>query len=333
MARYEISGISLSPQGGKTGKRILETLEDKKKIKDLSVKWYYRPELHEETDSSFIVMDKSLAEWVADRFEDSSILIFIGSISRVFMLTAPYAADHANGMTILVIDEFGRFCVPLLSGRRNEGGELASLFEKELGITAVDMLSAKKGHDFSIERFAKENRMTISNSDYAREIMTSLYNGETVGLYTNYRFTGVIPLGMEFTKTGEKGIYISPSFHNAFFDRTLWLIPRCMIVDIDCPPGTISNILLNAIDAVLKKLSLFQEAIEIICVPMPYSSDSLLSSFCGDRDIKIMAMEKGDIRPKYDEHGFEYRPVCDMEVKGGIRCKVSMKNIVLHFLG
>ncbi len=333
MARYLISGISVSPQGGRIAKEILGVLENEKNNTDLSVKWYHRPDAPDTDDPQFISMEESLTEWTANRFQDSTILIFIGNLSRVFMLTAPYVPEYANNMTILVIDEHGKFCVPLLSGRRNEGGKFAEIFEKKLGITAVDMLSSKKGYDFSIERFAKENRMTISNKDYAREIMTSLHAGETVGIYTNYRFTGALPMGMEFRDSGEKGIYISPSFHNAYFNRTLWLIPRCMIVDFECPPDTLSHSLLVAIDTVFRELNLFQEAIEIIRVPQAFIDDSLLNLFCGDRDIKLTVLTSSENVSLSDVRGYKYQPICDMALEENIRCRVAMKNIVLSFLG
>jgi len=236
-------------------------------------------------------------------------------------------------MAILVIDEFGKFCVPLLAGRRNEGMDFANLLEQELGITAVNMLSARKGYDFSIERFASENNMTISNADYAREIMARLGSGKPVGIYTNYRFKGALPLGMEFTDKGEIGIYISPSFSNAFFHRTLWLIPRCVIVDLHCAPSTLAHTILSTLEKVLKKLNLYQEAIEKIRVPSEYTEDKILVTYCQDREIELGRLENSGNRVQFAEGGYDYQVISDMRTDDGLRYRVAMKNIELSFLG
>ena len=333
MARYNVSGISVTPMGLKLGKKICRVLAQEKDENDLFLRWYHRPDQEETVEEPFIAVDTSLKDWVRARFEDSNVLVFIGTISRVFMLTASYAADHADNMAILVIDEFGRFCVPLLSGRRNEGITIARLLEKELSVTAVDMLSARKGHDFSIRRFARENRMTISNDDYAQEIMTALEDGKPVGLYTNYRFTGALPLGMEFTDRGEVGIYISPSYHNAFFERTLWLIPRCIIVRIDCKTDAKPKSVASAVETVFKQLNLYQEAIEKLIIPEGLDDTGFLHSFCKDRDIRLCEEKQTGTIPQFDEDGYEYQVICDTVNEDGIGCKVAMKNLVLAFLG
>ena len=57
-----------------------------------------------------------LDEWTAAQFAASDALIYIGAVGIAVRAIAPYCRSKAADPAVVVLDECGRFAVPLLSG-------------------------------------------------------------------------------------------------------------------------------------------------------------------------------------------------------------------------
>lgn len=58
----------------------------------------------------------SLAEWTAAAFAQNEALIFVGAVGIAVRAIAPFCRSKASDPAVVVVDECGRFAVPLLSG-------------------------------------------------------------------------------------------------------------------------------------------------------------------------------------------------------------------------
>ena len=57
-----------------------------------------------------------LAEWTSTQFAQADALIFVGAVGIAVRAIAPHCKSKATDPAVVVLDECGRFAVPLLSG-------------------------------------------------------------------------------------------------------------------------------------------------------------------------------------------------------------------------
>ncbi|TDO99405.1 cobalt-precorrin 5A hydrolase [Marinomonas balearica] len=75
---------------------------------------------------------KPFKETVQDYFKQGDSLIFICATGIVIRTLAPVLESKLSDPAVLVMDEFGRFVIPLLSGHEGGANHLASQLEKQL---------------------------------------------------------------------------------------------------------------------------------------------------------------------------------------------------------
>ena len=66
-----------------------------------------------------------LTDWTAAQFAQSDALIFVGAAGIAVRAIAPHCRSKAADPAVVVLDEGGRFAIPLLSGHLGGANELA----------------------------------------------------------------------------------------------------------------------------------------------------------------------------------------------------------------
>ena len=66
-----------------------------------------------------------LAEWTSTQFAQADALIFVGAVGIAVRAIAPHCKSKATDPAVVVLDECGRFAVPLLSGHLGGANALA----------------------------------------------------------------------------------------------------------------------------------------------------------------------------------------------------------------
>ncbi len=90
------------------------------------------------TDSEIVEkVESNLKEWTKIQFHEKDVLIFIGATGIAVRAIAPFVKDKKTDPAVLVLDEQGRYCIPLLSGHIGGANEIASLLEQKIGTEAV----------------------------------------------------------------------------------------------------------------------------------------------------------------------------------------------------
>ena len=66
-----------------------------------------------------------LSDWTAENFQKSDALIFIGAVGIAVRAIAPHCKSKATDPAVIVLDERGRFSIPILSGHLGGANDLA----------------------------------------------------------------------------------------------------------------------------------------------------------------------------------------------------------------
>ena len=283
-----ITGICFTKAGMELAEKIKNLLPLFRKEKELTSQWYYKGKYFSEREQTdFSTVCCPVREWAADRFRDSDGIIFIGAAGIAVRAIAPYVQDKRKDPAVIVLDEKGKFCIPLLSGHIGGANELAEWLAGEIGSIPVITTATDVNGRFAVDVYAKKNDMVISNMTYAKEISAALLSGEQVGFYTNFPVKGELPEGISWTHEADLGIYISPSYHSAYFDHTLWLIPRCLTIGIGCRKGVSARQIEKLVEDTLRDYSLYPEAILQVATIDLKKDEPGLMEFCRSRDLPL----------------------------------------------
>lgn len=71
------------------------------------------------------VIDVPLSEWTGKYFNEAQALIFVGACGIAVRSIAPHVKNKMTDPAVVVVDEAGKFAVPVLSGHVGGANELA----------------------------------------------------------------------------------------------------------------------------------------------------------------------------------------------------------------
>ena len=146
--------------------------------------------------------------------------VFVGAAGIAVRAVAPFVRDKLRAPAVLVVDESGRFVIPLLSGHAGGANELARLLSERLSAIPV-ITTATDIHDvFSVDTFARQHHLSIVEKDEIKHLSGALLEGEPIGALTP-----------------ECGFLISGKPVGKPFTHTLHLVPQDLVIGMGCRSG------------------------------------------------------------------------------------------------
>ncbi len=180
-----------------------------------------------------------LKEWVEESFFMRQPLIFIGACGIAIRSIAPYVKDKLSDPPVIVLDEMGRFVIPVLSGHVGGANELAVEIAKRCSGQAVVTTATDVEAVFSVDVFAKNNGLQIMNRDGIVKISSKILKGEKASLWIEpsikVQRECLSPEIRVLENTAEMpaDIIIGEQKEGAI----LWLKPKNLVVGIGCRKG------------------------------------------------------------------------------------------------
>jgi len=212
-----------------------------------------------------------LREFVPNVFIKGNILIFVGSAGIAVRGIAGLIKDKTTDPAVIVIDELGRYVIPILSGHIGGANQFAEKLGELIHAEPVITTATDINKIFSVDTYAVQNKYTIVNPDCIKHISGALLEGQEIGLHTPFEIYGKLPDNIVLKSNGNVGILISDlrDSEDAFpYNQTLKLMPKCFHVGI----GARRNIPYDSLkDYFLETLS--GESIPLSCVGSVSSID------------------------------------------------------------
>lgn len=122
----------------------------------------------------------SAADVCKSAFDKKAALVFIGASGIAVRFVAPFVKDKLTDPPVIVIDELGRFVIPLLSGHVGGANELAGDISDAIGAVPVITTATDINEAFSADLFAKEHGLTIENREGIARVASSSLEGKPV---------------------------------------------------------------------------------------------------------------------------------------------------------
>lgn len=262
----KISCISFTARGAQTAERIREALltdEDSSVSLWLCRKDEGREQLPPGTES----VSGSAGEWTAVHFQEDDALIFVGACGIAVREIAPYLKSKKTDPAVVVVDESGRWAIPIVSGHLGGANALSSRIASGIGAESVITTATDLRGAFAVDMFAKKNHLAVSSMQLAKEVSAAVLDGRPVGFYADgFDVEGKAPDGLcvlpkdsplylkeRDTDRPSLGIVLSLSDRKEYFERTLSLVPQGVILGAGCrknrEPEQFEQFVLMALEA------------------------------------------------------------------------------------
>lgn len=239
-------------------KRNLELL--KSQFDEIEVHSYFKssqPEVQREAkkDLRCTALSESVAEWTKFVFSWADAILFIGAAGIAVRAIAPLIQDKFYDPAVLVMDEQGIYCIPLLAGHVGGANELTWKIRQVIGCQPVITTATDVNHRFAVDVFAKKNGLCMEDRILAKDISAALLAEEPVGFFSDFPWTGELPDGLKAGQLCHRNIHITSS--NDFEEeKTLKLVPPTIVVGVGCRKHTQADRIQSAIWQTFQELKL-----------------------------------------------------------------------------
>ena len=130
-----------------------------------------------------------LADWTARQFAGSDALVFVGAVGIAVRAIAPHCQSKAQDPAVVVLDECGRFAVPILSGHLGGANDLARALAAVCGAVPV------------ITTATDANGVFMTSTNHINPVVSLAGRTIYVGSSLYVHFHG---FGEEYTKRSEE---------------------------------------------------------------------------------------------------------------------------------
>lgn len=179
----------------------------------------------------------NLKETVKRHFTDDAV-IFIGAVGIAVRSIAPYIKDKFCDPAVLVIDELGRYVIPLLSGHVGGANELANYIGEALSAAPIITTATDINGTFAVDIFAKKNNLLISSRKLAKDVSAALLDNNCIDIDSDIKSIDVKELKKKLNpknKTCDIKVRITDRIYD---DTVLTLIPKNLYIGVGCKKNT-----------------------------------------------------------------------------------------------
>lgn len=230
-------------------------------------------------NDNLLPIKDNLKDIIKAAFHQSEAIIFIGAAGIAVRLIAPYITTKDKDPAVLVIDENGKFVIPILSGHLGGANKIACEIADKIRGQAVITTATDCNQVFAVDVWAKEQELYIHNINNIKYISSALLRGEQIGFVSEYLVETKVP--DFFTKRDAKaGILISEDITKAPFHNTLNLSPKCYVLGIGCRKDTDILLLEDTVLASLQRLNISPSLLKAVATINIKAEEPAIKAFC-----------------------------------------------------
>lgn len=190
---------------------------------------------------------ESLNAWAGRYFHSVRALIFVGACGIAVRAIAPHVESKLSDPAVIVIDESGRFVIPVLSGHIGGANELARMIADKIHAQAVITTATDVNNIIAVDEWAVRNECVIENPENIKYISGSMLEGHNAGVTVAHDSTAPseghnanVAVTYDSTVPSEGhnvGVAITCDNIPVPFPVTLWLRPKMLVLGAGCHKG------------------------------------------------------------------------------------------------
>lgn len=237
-------------------------------------------------------VDTSLAGTQLSRFAqqamvDCDLVVFVGAAGIAVRAVAPYLAGKAFDPAVVVIDEAGRFVIPILSGHLGGANALAERLADGLGAQAVITTATDSRAAFAVDSWAAAHGCAVLDPENIKHVSGALLRGDAIGLRSAFPVDGRLPAQVTLSGAPDSGFCIGFDTKTAPFAHTLHLVPRVVHLGIGCRKGTDARAIEQAAQAALFGAGVPWQAVKGVASIDVKQNEPGLLYFCENHGLRL----------------------------------------------
>lgn len=176
---------------------------------------------------------QSLAEWTQEGFSGADALVYVGAAGIAVRAIAPYLTSKVQDPAVVVVDECGKFAIPIASGHLGGANDLARDISRTCGAQAVITTATDVHGIFAADEWAKRQNCVVCNPEQIKVVSGKLLRGGKIRVFSDWEIVGRPPKNV--CQSPRKGCDVAVSMTA---QEGLWLLPRIIVLGIGCRKGT-----------------------------------------------------------------------------------------------
>lgn len=173
------------------------------------------------------------SEWTERYFGEADALIFVGAAGIAVRSIAPHLKNKALDPAVVVVDEGGRFAIPILSGHLGGANDLARRIGAICGSLPIITTATDVSGKFAVDEWARRQNFALIEPERILPVSARILKGETVTVTSDFPIRGVCPEGAAI---GEKGLVKVGICRDE--SSALHLVPGIGVLGVGCKRGT-----------------------------------------------------------------------------------------------
>lgn len=199
------------------------------------------------------MLEKDIKSFTADIFSESKAVIFISAIGIAVRAVAPLIVSKNKDAAVIVLDDTGKYVIPVLSGHIGGANEMALKIAEYINAEPVITTATDRNNKFAVDVWAEKNNLYIDDISMIKEVSSRLLHNEKVGFISDYEVKGTLPEGVISDVQQECGIVIADKIDIQPFPYTMQLIPKEYVLGIGARKGAEYRYLKDFVEKVLKE--------------------------------------------------------------------------------
>lgn len=246
-------------------------------------------------------IEEPLSEWTGRNFAVQDVLIFVGAASIAVRAIAPYLRSKAEDPAVLVMDELGKHCIPILSGHMGGANELAMFLGRCLMADPVITTATDLNEKWAVDVFAVKNQLHMEDLKKAKSISARLLAGEEILLAAEEDCTveGEIPPEVKICTVCELkdspdilvGVHRYPRWKDA-----LYLVPRKVVLGMGCRKGTEVSKIREAAKHLLCQNGISERAVAAVASIDLKAGEEGLLTYCRQEGLEFQVYSAGELK-------------------------------------
>ena len=267
----KIAVLSITEKGGALAEQIADVLSQR----------------HAVTRHAYKVTFEKISDLMRTSFPLYDAWICICACGIAVRAIAPYIESKQTDPAVVVMDEEGKFAVPVLSGHVGGANALAKRLSEMTGAQAVITTATDVGGRFSPDSFAAANELIITDFKAAKEIAAAVLRGEKIGITSDYPLRN-LPEELQRDAACRSGMYIGEDATIHPYEITLRLIPKNIVLGIGCKRGTSADCIFLQADAALRGAGIIRERICAVATIDRKADEPGLLEYCKRLDVPLV---------------------------------------------
>lgn len=212
--------------------------------------------------------EQSLKEWTKIQFNEKNAIVFIGGCGIAVRTIAPFIENKLTDSPVIVIDEKGKFVIPILSGHVGGANKIALKLAHILGAEPVITTATDINNKFAVDIFAVNNRFTVLNKDGIAKVSSKTLKDEKITVSVEGRNIDQRDLPnwlilVDYPPDKKTDIVITTS-KEKIDEAVLQLKPKEYVLGIGCKKGKSFEEIKSFVEKELKDLCISENDIAFI---------------------------------------------------------------------